>query len=152
MSEDALNVKCMSVLSSYDCLKHSFCVVYNYCWVCIAFFFFLRGEQHTSSFHVNGVQTCALPILDTKRASHRVSPQCDSAHTQRAVLTLSVGMWRRSHYHPPGSCQIAAPCMLRSSKAALSSSRGHVCQCSGCSTVPSAYRAEIGRASCRARV
>ena len=30
----------------------------------VIFFFFSSRRRHTRSFHVTGVQTCALPILD----------------------------------------------------------------------------------------
>ena len=33
-------------------------------WLCYIFcFFFSSRRRHTRSFHVTGVQTCALPIL-----------------------------------------------------------------------------------------
>ena len=39
-----------------------FVVVFFFFFVCCVFFFSSR-RRHTRSFHVTGVQTCALPIL-----------------------------------------------------------------------------------------
>ena len=57
--------------------------------VCVVFFFFSSRRRHTRSFHVTGVQTCALPI----------SPQPDSggvllASTQAAGARTAV--WNNS--------------------------------------------------------
>src|SRR5215475_15274691 len=51
----------------------------------MCFFFFFQAEDGIRDFHVTGVQTCALPILETARLRAVAPPQ-------RRVVVVGAGL------------------------------------------------------------
>src|SRR5690606_40558819 len=61
--------------------------------------FFCQAEDGIRDFHVTGVQTCALPILEGHGTVLSVVPELDHAHVRLAVADID----------PPGGYRRLAP-------------------------------------------
>src|SRR5690606_40815386 len=88
---------------------------------CVAFFFFFQAEDGIRDFHVTGVQTCALPISEGRTGAAR---------------RLQAGARTPPHHGRRGGARRRRDGILRRSRDERSFR---------------AWRAQIGRASCRER-
>src|SRR5690606_40235811 len=62
-----------------------------WCICSCLFFFFFQAEDGIRDFHVTGVQTCALPILDKKALEAKF---LDDTLTQEAIEKLAADLQR----------------------------------------------------------
>src|SRR3546814_17737777 len=120
---------------------------------CLLFFLFSSRRRHTRCALVTGVQTCALPILSSAQGRR------SCVHLFLLFFCSADARPHRQAFNPPAlKRRFRVPSLLPTSRPALPSTSWATPNCGPAATIIgsygafSAFRAKIGRASCRERV